>query len=204
MHQTFSLLPAAAQGPGRPWRATPQFRKLRPDDGAKLRAHLLRLPPGDRRLRFCGQLSDDAVRAHCAAIDWSQSLFVGCFVGGRLRGVCELRLFAAAGRRAELALTVEAPYQGRGLGRELLRRGLVLARNRYVSEIAMLCLVENRRMRALARRFDSQLALDADEVSARLRLPWPSPLSLLEELAGDARNGLRPLRLSPLPHPQAA
>jgi RimJ/RimL family protein N-acetyltransferase len=181
-------LPKIALDPG----PVPLFRKLRAEDREALEAHFCRLGPDERRMRFCGSVGEESVRAHCRALDWKSSVLIGCFVAGQLRGVAELSPEASGTpRRAEFALTVELPYQGRGLGTELLRRSLVAARNRAVAVVTMICLLENLRMRTIARKFDTVLHVEEDSVEGHLKTAWPTLASLLEELSWDGVAALR-------------
>ena len=169
----------------------PLFRKLTEAEAAHYQAHLLRLDSADRRMRFCGGVSDTAVIEHCAAIDWTQTVIIGCFVGDKLRGAAELRLLDSTPLQAEFALTIEQGFQDRGLGTELLRRSLIAARNRCITTVTMICLIENARMQRIARKFDSVLALEEGEIEGRLKTSWPTYLSWLEEAAGDAQAWFR-------------
>lgn len=178
-----------SQGKLRP--AAPLFRKLTPADAEEFEAHLLRLDAADRRMRFCSSVSDEVVRDYCAAIDWPKAVVLGCFVGSELRGAAELRLIENTPLKAEFALTIEAGFQDRGLGTELLRRSLVAARNRCITTVTMICMLENARMQRIARKFDSVLVLEDGEIEGRLRTSWPTYLSLLEEAAGDAQAWFR-------------
>ena len=175
-----------ASGPPRPL-----FRKLTEAETPHYQAHLLRLDSADRRMRFCGGVSDTAVIEHCAAIDWAKTVILGCFVGAELRGAAELRLLDSDPLQAEFALTIEQGSQDRGLGTELLRRSLIAARNRCITTVTMICLIENARMQRIARKFDSVLALEEGEIEGRLKTSWPTYLSLLEEAAGDAQAWFR-------------
>ncbi|WP_119167964.1 GNAT family N-acetyltransferase [Algihabitans albus] len=170
---------------------TPLFRKLTSTDAADYEAHLLRLGPADRRMRFCGSVSDTAVSDYCAAIDWARTVILACFVDRDLRGAAELRLLDSSPLQAEFALTIEDGFQDRGLGTELLRRSLIAARNRCVTTVTMICMIENARMQRIAKKFDSVLALEDGEIEGRLRTSWPTYLSLLEEAAGDAQAWFR-------------
>ena len=160
----------------------PNFRKLTSLDRNAFRDHLLRLTPDDRRLRFCGRMRDDAVAAYADGVDWLNAVVVGAFVDGRLRGIGELSRRADT---AEIALSVEAAWQNEGLGTELLRRILTVARNRYVARVHMVCLAENVKMQSIARKFEADLVRRPGEVEGRLWPPWPSMGSLMAEAAAD-------------------
>lgn len=163
--------------------ARPRTRRLVASDGDQLLRHLLRLGPEDRRLRFGGQVTEEYARAYCARIDWRRSLALGWFVAGELRAVGELKYLDGAPltRAAEVAVSVEQPFRGRGVGTELCRRLIVRARNRFVATIHMLCLFDNRRVQRLARRLGAALAFHPGEAEARVDLRLPDLVTGLEE-----------------------
>ena len=166
----------------------PLFRKLSSADRDRLTAHLLRLDDADRRMRFCGGVGEQRIRSYCAGLDWSKTTVLGYVERGELRAVSELvRTQTAFPGSAELALSVEKPLQNQGIGTELLRRALVIARNRYLSTVYMFCLRENQKMQHIARKFGAKLIIHPGEVEARIWPPWPTYLSLIEEAASDGR-----------------
>src|SRR5262245_27875170 len=155
------------------------YRKLLPFESGTLAGHLLRLAPGDRRMRFAAMIGDDAIRAHGRSIDWTRTAVIGFFADGVLRGAAELALERAGpGGAAEFAVTVEAPWQDSGVGTELTRRAIVAARNRGVRRLWMLCLSDNARMRRIAVRFRGRLAFDEGFTRADVATPIPDAASL--------------------------
>jgi GNAT superfamily N-acetyltransferase len=161
------------------------IRKLLPSDGPSYEEHLLRLDADDRRFRFAGGIGPDAVRAHCARIDWFRAVLLGAFENGALRGAAELRFDGAPPGGAELALSVERDRQGHGIGGELLSRMLVIARNRGIRRMTMLCLAENRRMQRLAGRFGVALRAEDGQVNGMIAVLPPTPASVIAEAASD-------------------
>ena len=174
------------------------FRRLAAHERDDLLCHLLRLNAEDRRLRFGGHVGEDHLRAYCRHLDrYPGSIVLGCFVAGELRGVGELKPIEDAWpRAAELAVSVEAPFRGGGIGTELCQRLLVRARNRFITKLYMLCLPDNRPVRRIASRLGGALAIYPGEVEARLAPPWPDPASAAEEWLDEAGALLGP---GPLP-----
>jgi GNAT superfamily N-acetyltransferase len=189
------------------------FRRLVAGERGRLLAgHFLRLDGEDRRRRFGGHTGEERVRAYCARLDRQPgSLVLGCFLAGELRAVGELKPIGGAWPpAAELAVSVERPFQGRGLGAELCRRLVVRARNRFVARVHMLCLLDNRPVQRIARGLGGALRFHPGEAEAELRPPWPDPISALEEWLDEAagaalgggllpRAGSRPWRGVPVP-----
>jgi GNAT superfamily N-acetyltransferase len=158
------------------------YRKLVPAELGLFHDHLLRLTPEDRHSRFSGYVSDEAVAAYCGTVDWFRCVIIGCFIDGQLRAVAELHFDdPRLGRRSELAVTVEQDWQSQGIGTELLRRSITVCRNRAIRSIYMICLLENRRMQRIARRFEGELVFEAGEVEAQVALPFPDQFTLIRE-----------------------
>lgn len=160
----------------------PVYRKLLPAERHRYPGHLLRLDRTDRYARFTGTVSDAVIERHCTTIDWGRTLVVGAFHQGELRGAVELctdRLLWPD--EAELAVSVEKPYQEQGVGTALVRRALTIACNRRIKRVHMLCLADNRRMRALARRCGGSVEQDGGELDIAIALPPPTQFSLALE-----------------------
>jgi len=173
-----------------------QTRKLLPTEAPLLADHLIRLSPEDRRLRFGGMfLRDDAVRRYVASIDWAHSWHVGLFDEGDLRAVVQLSVPRAGEHdgapwlrpgAAEFAVSVEKKWQRRGVATQLLGQAVVVARNRHVRDLYMLCLPENEPMRRLARKVGIRLVFRDGEVTGHVDLPAPDQLTVFAEFAVEA------------------
>lgn len=170
------------------------FRKLLPSEAEKYRDHLLRLSPEDRHMRFAGTVSDARLNDHCAKFDWNSSYIIGYFVRGELVGGCEVSQ-APNGKlkRGEAAFSVERKYQNQGIGTGLMRRALTIAQNRAFRIIDIICLLENRRMQALARRFNGKMEVEGGDVFFTIDLQAPSQVSLLLETIDDGEGMLTTL-----------
>jgi ribosomal protein S18 acetylase RimI-like enzyme len=159
------------------------IRRLWPGERARLQAHLLRLDREDRILRFGGYASDAQIAAYCKRLDWRHALVVGYVVRGKVRGLGQLEpIQGSSPRAAEVAVSVERPFQNRGVGSALLRRVVSAARNRLIERIYMVCLVDNGRALRMARRLDGTLRFHQGEAAATIEPPWPTPWTWLEEL----------------------
>ena len=138
-------------------------------------------------MRFCGSASDRSIRDYCSRIDWSNTTILGCFLDGELYAVAELVRTKAIPVEAEVALTVERPFQDQGIGTELLRKTLNVARNRYIGKVSMVCLRENEKMRHIARKFDAELVIHEGEAEGKIWPPYPTLLSVIEEAVSDTQ-----------------
>lgn len=149
-----------------------------------LRAHLLRLDPASRRLRFGGAAGDDRLADYAdGAID-GETLVKGLVIDGVLRGVAELRFLDGA-RAAEAAFSVERDWQGLGHGARLFASLLDAARNRGVCRLVLHVSRENAAMRRIVRSHGAALAFESSELVAEIRSPAADAGSLARERAED-------------------
>ena len=163
------------------------WRKLMPIEFGLYEAHLLRLSGADRMARFDASTNDAGVRAYFRRLTWPQTRLIGCFVDGVLRGAVELQTFSHAGAAAdaELALSVEREFQGLRLGEGLVRRGLLIARNRWIRRVVMLSSPSNRRLHRIAHRLGGQTSVDEAGVETLFTLDRPDAASVWQEWAED-------------------
>jgi GNAT superfamily N-acetyltransferase len=162
------------------------IRKLWIGEAPKYLAHLLRLDPESRSNRFGGAVADELIALYAAAALRPGNLVHGFLVDGVLRGVAELRPLGSGLRReAEVAFSIEKPWQSHGVGSALLERTLLAARNRGIGHLHMTCLVENARMQQLARKYAAELSFDLGSVVGEMEAPQATPLSLLREMVAD-------------------
>lgn len=165
------------------------IRKLWVGETRKYRDHLLRLDPESRRRRFGAHVTDQTIRNHVEGAKGFDAVLHGFFVEGVLRGASELHLIGPRflTDKAEIAFSVEAPWQSHGVGSALLERTLLTARNRGLKYLHMTCLAENHRMQQLAQKFGGDLSFEYGGVVGELETPRPTPLSLMREIIGDSQ-----------------
>ena len=162
-------------------------RKLWPTEIDLYRDHLLRLDPDSRRARFGGAVADEFIRDYVELPFAGTRLIYGFVVDGLLRGSAELRQIGPAGdAEAEVALSIEKPWQSGGVGSALLTQMLLAARNRRIRTLHMMCLADNRRMQLLARKFDAELSFAFGSVVGEVETPYPTPMSMMREAIADS------------------
>jgi len=162
------------------------YRKLLPTEARALAGHLGRLSSNDRSLRFMGALSDAAIEAHCSGLNWFRTVVIGFFDAGVLRGAAEIQV---ADKRVpllcEAAFTVETAWQDQGVGSELLRRAVLIARNRSARGLQISCFSDNYRIQHVAAKFGAHFQSRAGYSEADIVTPAPTCWSLCEEAAED-------------------
>ncbi len=163
-------------------------RRLWPSDMPAFRDHLLRLDPESCHDRFAMAVSDEFLvnyAERCFGID---DVIYGYFVEGIMRGAGELRGVGLGLDKgsAEAAFSVEVGWRRRGVGTELLGRIVLAARNRGAETLYMSCLARNRAMQGLAKKFESELQFDADDLTGKLVARTPSAAALWNEWVDDA------------------
>lgn len=162
------------------------IRKMWIDRAGPYRDHLLRLDADSRRNRFGGAVSDEFIINYIELSLGLDAVIHGFFVGGALRGVAELRpLGRGFAEQAEAAFSIEQPWQSHGVGTALLERTLLAARNRGIKLMHMACLVNNRRMIDLAKKFEAELKFDFGSVVGEVEAAHPTPMSVLREFVAD-------------------
>lgn len=163
-------------------------RKLAAGEADKLIQHLCRLTLEERRLRFGHAVSSQGLADFVGAIDWSETWAIGALDGPDLRGVVELRRAGSwSSHTAELSVSVEGPYQNQGLGTRLVAEALLIARNRGIRAVFLLCLPENLPIQRVARKFSGQLKMVDGDIEARILPPQPTPLTVMIELFNDTQ-----------------
>jgi GNAT superfamily N-acetyltransferase len=198
------------------------YRKLLPSELADYCAHLLRLDPQDRRARFLAPTDDATIKAHVGELDPSHTIVLGGFINGVMRGAVELVGSKADGMKAvELAVSIERSFQNTGAGTQLVRQAVLIAQNRGIRRIAMLCLRQNKRMQAICKKLNGLLDFDEADVMCDIKVAAPSQCTFVNEMVNDGLAvmgtalsqwgrkapepiGERPAVASPLPPPAAA
>lgn len=147
------------------------LRRLGRRDRRYLRDHLIGLGPNGRRMRFCGQPSNEVISDYVDAIDWRHAVLIGQFDGAQLVGVAELfPTLPRWARCAELAVSVSRDWRGKGLGAALTEAALTHAQDHRIRRVTLLISPENQAMLAVAEHQGARLLPLADMVVARLRL----------------------------------
>jgi GNAT superfamily N-acetyltransferase len=176
--QTDSTPPAPA--------VTGTVRKLLQTESDRFRDHLLRLDRDSRHQRFAHGVSDQFITDYAARMNDMGGIVWAHIVDGEVRAAAELRRLSDTwGHEAEAAFSVEKPYQNHGIGGDLMGRVIRAARNRGVRLVYMICLADNARMQAIARKHEADLKFEVGEVVGEIVPEGPSYFSLLGEAVED-------------------
>ena len=161
-------------------------RKLWVTELPLFRDHLLRLDQDSRRMRFGMAADDRFVEDYAMRVNDMKSLVYGYVEDGEVRAAAELRRLGAALRgEAEAAFSVEKQFQDSGIGTDLLGRIIRAARNRGIHRIYMNCLLENRKMQRVARKYDAVLHFEHGEVVGEVEPATPNYFSIWREAVED-------------------
>lgn len=162
------------------------FRKLWTTEHEEFRDHLLRLDKNSRRLRFAHSVSDSFLIDYAERARTMGGVVHGFFEDGKLHAAAELRKLGHGwGSEAEAAFSVEAAYQGRGIGTELMGRVIRSARNRGINHLYMSCLSENDKMQSIARKHEAALQLEYGDVLGDILPKAPDYASIFTEAMED-------------------
>jgi GNAT superfamily N-acetyltransferase len=148
-------------------------------------AHLMRLPPHDRYLRFGYQASDEQVERYVQGLNFTRDELHGIFDHElSLVGVSHLALPppgptqamlggppAEAGRCAEFGVSVLPEMRGQRLGSRLYAHAVRSARVHGLDQLFIHALSENTAMLRIARRHGARVERMGSESEAYLCLP---------------------------------
>jgi len=150
------------------------IRSLGPQHRERIAAHLMRLEPRDRYLRFGYSATDEQVRRYVRLLDFGRDEVFGIF-NRRLEliAMAHVAFSTEEAHRgcAEFGVSVSGSARGRGYGARLFERAVVLARNRGVSMMFIHALSENTAMLKIARNAGATVRQDGSESEAYLQLP---------------------------------
>ncbi len=149
------------------------YRQLRATEQKAYLRHLTRLDQTSIRQRFNRPMSDTGLAQHVERAFGSQGLVViGWFKQGVLRGAAEIAVFRpnpdSGAPLAEAAFTVEPRYRRRGVGRQLMARATLIARNRRARTLLISTTWNNRAMLAMAASSGVRFTRGETEAEGRL------------------------------------
>lgn len=150
------------------------IRSLGPSYRERITAHLLKLEPADRYLRFGYAANDEQIRRYAEQLDFSRDEIFGIY-NRHLELIAMAHVaFATEAQHqqcAEFGVSVLKKARGRGFGARLFERAVIHARNEGVDMMFIHALSENSAMLKIARNAGAVVQRDGAESEAFLQLP---------------------------------
>jgi GNAT superfamily N-acetyltransferase len=135
-------------------------------------AHLMRLPPADRRLRFCSYISDYALRVYCDRLFTDQVHTDTVYAIRDEDGlIVAMAHVAIANGVADIALSVEDRCRGLGLGHKLFARAIKWCQVSGAKTIQIMYLSENLPIQRLVAKYTPSVTSHGSEKEASLEVP---------------------------------
>lgn len=160
-------------------------RQLRPSEQPLFRDHLLRLDKESRTDRFNGAIKDEFLVAYAERCFRDGTSVIGVVENGRVIGAAELHERPdEIEPTAEIAFSVERPWQHRGLGGLLFQRLLGAARGLGYERLRVTTHAQNAAMKALAKRYGAKLTFEAGETVGLIEIAPEAALPVARQGAG--------------------
>jgi GNAT superfamily N-acetyltransferase len=171
-------------------RPTVPVKELAERDRRRMLKHFLALEKPDRLLRFGANTPDEQVARYVSGIDFSRDMVFGVY--NRVFKLVAVGHLAFAPRDAknsssekervaEFGVSVLQAARGLGIGSKLFERAAIHCRNNDVDTLYMHCLSSNKTMMHIAKKAGMEIHRDHGEADAYLKLPAPSPGTVLLE-----------------------
>jgi GNAT superfamily N-acetyltransferase len=104
-------------------------------------------------------------------MDYQNTLILGMFDAGEMRGVAELRSLRDNWcAEAEAAFSVERPWQRKGIGTALMVEVVRASSARGIKHIYLSCHTRNRPMLRIAEKAAAVMRFESDECFAHIRV----------------------------------
>jgi GNAT superfamily N-acetyltransferase len=134
------------------------IRELAHNDLQGYLHHLLRLSRRCRRSRFGNEVNDNFLRDYVARVDLTNTVVLGYFAEGTMRGAAELRSFRDVWcDEAETAFSVEEANRSQGLGTALMASALSVALRHGVKQVHLICDRHNLSMQRIAEKIGADM-----------------------------------------------
>jgi GNAT superfamily N-acetyltransferase len=157
--------------------------------------HLKNLPADDKYTRFCHNITDHQIDALILNILYNQQdhhLF--CAIDSEeIIGFGHLAKF---GNDWELAVSVDAISQGKGVAGELMKYMIAWAKLHGIDNVFMHCITQNKKIQHLATKFGLRIVeRDGLEITSRVELPKPTTLEYTNDFFVEQHNLLSKIQL---------
>jgi len=147
------------------------IRQLRPSDLPPFTDHLLRLDQESRRDRFNGATENSFLETYAGRCFTDGTTVVGYIENEKVVGAAEIHERPEDEEpTAEIAFSVERPFQNRGIGGRLFERLIVHALALGYLKLRVTTHAQNAAMKTLARHFDATLKFEEGEAVGLIEL----------------------------------
>lgn len=132
--------------------------------------HLLKLNEDERKMRFGFLASNESIKSYTKSIVNDHHLS-GYYHDGDVIGAVHVGLFVFNDiRTAELGVSIDLEFRGRGYGRELTDVGIKWAIDVGADKLITQCVSSNAPMKAIARKYGAEFDMDGSETIATIYL----------------------------------
>jgi GNAT superfamily N-acetyltransferase len=173
----------------------PHVRRLARQEMPRYLDHLLSLDPVSRAARFMSPgIGEVGIRRYVEGLGFDHAVLAA--FDSRLAVVGAAHV-GPEKRSVEIGVSVSSGARGTGLGRTLVMRAALWARNRGYVEALTYCSSENCVMARLIRSMGGRVAISEDGWRASLALPPADSLSWAEEIRMEATGWFSTTALAP-------
>lgn len=148
--------------------------RLRIDQMDEFYLHLCNLSEHDRYMRFAGLITEESIKKYVNSIQM-KSDYILVYRDPRSNNVVAGSHIGIRDNHAEIGISVEEKYRGRGIGKTLWLKSIYYARACGVRTISTMCLRNNMWMVTQTRKAGMTLISDGQECMASKEVPPPSP-----------------------------
>lgn len=151
------------------------LQRLNKNDIPRITAHLKRMNPEDRQLRFCGTYSDEQIDRYAQSLVFEVDVVLGAFRYGVLIGVCQLAKYLEGDIPVgEIGVSVDSDQRGLRFGARLVEAALAEGSKASLSHVYIHFLLRNRRMARMCSRHEASITRGGDfECTAKIQTTPP-------------------------------
>lgn len=146
----------------------------------KVQEHFLRLDPDSRRSRFCATMNNENLCNYVNNIDFIHNGIFGIFNENLdIIGIGECVFYDIKNgysESAEVAFSIEKPYQGQKLGNKIMKKVVQYANIHNLKELKMYFLKTNAATFHLAKKYNFKLEHYSSEISGSIKVHNISPM----------------------------
>lgn len=157
------------------------IKKLSEFNRQKVQEHFLRLDPESRRSRFCATMNNENLSLYAKNLDFIHNGIFGIFNDNLdIIGLGECVSYDPKNGYssiAEVAFSIEKPYQGKKLGNKIMQKVVQYANLHNLKELKMYFLKTNAATFHLAKKYNFKLEYYSSEISGTIKVNSISPIA---------------------------